>query len=648
MQSPINPSWRSLGCPILLTLAAALLSGCASTATQTASPTQTTTSTSTGTDSTPSNVSGRVHAGQQIISGSNIYVFAAGNSGYSGPSVSLIDPAHAGVGTDTYGAYVTADSNGNFLLTGTYHCSPGQQVYVLARGGALPSGTYNSAISLIAALGACPSSGTFATVLPSLVINEVTTVAAVYALSGFMTDATHLSSSGTSLAQQDLANAFLTLYNLVDVTKGDVPALSVVSNAAPPQATLHTLANILAACVTSAGLSSSACTTLFSSAKDLSGNLPTDTATAALNITHNPGANVSALYNLSTGTKIFSPTLTAAPNDWTIAITFYGDGLAGPYYPAFDASGNLWVPDYANNTVTEFDPRGIPLSGFTGFSGNNLDQPFYVAIDSGQNAWVANYAYGNPANVSRFLPNGYANGSFSCGTNCTAVAVDTYQNIWVAANSGITTLHNSGLALSQFATTAFAPGLALDSTGRGWSLGLTRNLYRLTLSTAVAQYPEAVTSTLSGDLNLFAVDSSDNIWFTSGKNNALGRVDSSGNLVSPATGYTGGGLSYPAQLAIDGSNRVWVANRDGNSISAFSNSGSPISPTTGYKPSGQVAPESTIDPSVVGVHSPHGLAIDGAGNVWVTNFTANSVTEFVGLATPVVTPISPTTHGRRP
>jgi hypothetical protein len=61
-----------------------------------------------------------------------------------------------------------------------------------------------------------------------------------------------------------------------------------------------------------------------------------------------------------------------------------------------------------------------------------------------------------------------------------------------------------------------------------------------------------------------------------------------------------------------------------------------------------VAPDPDIDPTIIGVHTPHGLAIDGAGNVWVTNFTANSVTEFVGLATPVVTPISPATHGQRP
>jgi len=34
-----------------------------------------------------------------------------------------------------------------------------------------------------------------------------------------------------------------------------------------------------------------------------------------------------------------------------------------------------------------------------------------------------------------------------------------------------------------------------------------------------------------------------------------------------------------------------------------------------------------------------GLAIDAAGNVWTTSFATNTLTEFVGLAAPVKTPL---------
>ena len=36
---------------------------------------------------------------------------------------------------------------------------------------------------------------------------------------------------------------------------------------------------------------------------------------------------------------------------------------------------------------------------------------------------------------------------------------------------------------------------------------------------------------------------------------------------------------------------------------------------------------------------PFGIAVDASGNVWVANFAANAVTQFVGLASPVKTPL---------
>jgi hypothetical protein len=38
--------------------------------------------------------------------------------------------------------------------------------------------------------------------------------------------------------------------------------------------------------------------------------------------------------------------------------------------------------------------------------------------------------------------------------------------------------------------------------------------------------------------------------------------------------------------------------------------------------------------------SPAAIAIDGSGNVWVTNTGDSSLTEFVGAAAPVVTPLA--------
>ena len=620
----------------LLPVGSALLAGCG------AMPSQIN-STAIGQE-----IHGRVHGGNQPITNTHIYLFAAGTSADGGPSTSLLNPTYPGVSSDATGAYIPTDSNGNFHIGGAYTCTPGQQIYVLASGGnpGLAPGITNPALKLMSALGQCPSSGTLANTVPTIDITEVSTVAAVYALAGYMTDATHVSSSGSSLSATGIANAFFNVYLLVDPSTGTARSVTPTANGVPPQATINTLANLLTSCVNSTG-NSSTCATLFSNAKGLDGSIPADTITAALNIAHNPSANVPALFTLANANPPFQPSLAAAPNDWTLAITFYSDTMAGPYYPAFDAAGDLWVPSYASNTVTEFNSYGAPISGSSGFSGNELNQPYSIAIDSAQTVWVANYAYSGTAKLSHFSDSGSSLNNTPCGTHCSAVALDTGQNLWIAGSTGVTATHYSTLPLGQFAVTNFASGLAIDSTGRGWIVGLNHNLYRLTLPSTVATFAQTATTTIPNDLNQIAIDSADNIWFTSGKGNAIGRADSTGKAISPAGGYKGGGLNYPAQLAIDGSNRVFVANRDGNSISAFNNDGTPISPSTGYKPSSQTP----IDPSVIGhtgLQSPHGLAIDPSGNVWVTNFTANSVTVFLGLATPVVTPISPTTHGHRP
>ena len=87
---------------------------------------------------------------------------------------------------------------------------------------------------------------------------------------------------------------------------------------------------------------------LFSNAKN--GNTqPSETATAAINIAHNPGTNVGTLYGLLPTDLPFQPTLLSAPNDFTIAVTYTGGGLDGtgfaPEGVAINASGNVWVPN---------------------------------------------------------------------------------------------------------------------------------------------------------------------------------------------------------------------------------------------------------------------------------------------------------------
>ena len=622
-------------------LAATLLSGCGSFQEQLLSSSGSgsgSTTTTTAPSTYPgSAIVGNVHGGQQPVVGAHIYLFAANPAGYGSPSISMLNSTQPGVASDAIGYYVLTDQNGSFSISGDYTCTTGQQVYLLALGGnpGLPPGEDNPALGLMTAFGACPEGQTnFASTVPYVNVNEVTTVAAVYALSGFMTDSTHVGYSSTPAAQQGIANAFVTVNNLVDPATGIARIQNISGNADVPQAEINSLANLLVGCVNSDG--TTGCTQLFSNAPAPDGAPPTDTVSAASNIAHNPAANVANLFAASLAAAPFQPTLTAAPNDWTIAITYYADNMVGPYFPAIDSLGNLWVPGYVSNTLTEFDPSGKILSGSTGFTGGGLNLPYSIAIDPLDNAWVVNFGPLNASTVSKFSTTGVSllSSPYACDTQCFFSAFDATQDLWISGSSQTTVLRPDGSVLKKFPTSAYDSGIAINSAGVGWTIGQLHTLSRMGLPATVSSTAEFTTAASGTDLTSVAIDSSDNVWYASATNNAIGVSDKNGVLVSPANGYTGGGLKGPAQIAIDGSNRVWIANRDGNSLSAFTNTGAPISPNTGYQ-----AP---------GLSNPRGLAIDAAGNVWLTNFTYNSITEFVGIATPSVTPISSTTHGQRP
>ncbi len=631
----MTPIRAALGLPLASASLALLLSGCASSATSATAP-ATTGSAASPVASTPSSsgtLRGHAEAGPSQIAGSHIYLFAANTALYGAPSISLINPAGPGVSTDQFGSFVMSDAQGNFGLTGLYQCTPGQLVYVLARGGSPGGEADNPALTLLSTFGVCPAAGNFAEQISFVDINQVSTVVSAYALAGFMADGFHVSSGPSTNALAGITNAFKTVGTLVDIGSGTVNAYTDGGNAAVPAATFDTLANILVPCSNAA----TACPALFALTADAAGNQPTTTVQALLNIIRNPAANVAALFAVA-GSQPFRPALAAAPNDWTIGITYFSETMAGPYFPAFDGDGNLWVPGFANNTLTEFSPFGAVLSGADGFTGGGLAQPFAVAVDGSGHPWVSSYGTISPGApvVSEFDTDGrpITSNGFSCGKNCAFLAFDLAGSLWVSGAPQVSVLRNAGTMLTAFNANSFSSGISVDSQGRGWAIGSGRNLSRLTVPGTITQFAEGVTSAAGSETNALAIDAQDNLWFTSPKNNALAKFSNDGTAVSPTSGFTGGGLSGPVGVAVDGSGRVWVANRDGNSVSAFDPTGKPISPAAGFQ--------------AAGISNPRGIAVDPSGNVWVTDFTGNAVTELLGAGAPTASPMTSTNHGKKP
>lgn len=657
---------------------------------------------SPGTASAGARISGSVHGGRQPIAGAHIFLFAAGTSAPAGPgvaastanqSVSLLTSSSASgyattldssgdaASNPTFGDYyVTTDAAGRFNVGGEYACTPGSQVYLYSLGGDTGSGSANSAAGLLAVLGQCPASGTMASVTPNVAVSEVSTVAAAYALAGYATDATHISSSGSTAALTGIANAFANASMLYDVsgnTNNGAANTSIPGNATSVVASgsVNSLANSLAACVNSSGPSSPQCADdLFDVVRSegASGTVATETATEAIYIAHHPGAAVSTVFNNAVAIgQPWQPALTAAPNDWTMGVSLFDAGISAPFGVAIDAQGNSFI---YGRKIVGFSPQGLDLTPGGFAPAGSFSNGVQAAVDNSGYVWAASWDLSKVfeywgANATAPTTPGTLIGTFNGGSLYEPLwpSIDANGNIWVGNGrfninvyygSSAPAGHNPGDVLFSGAVGGgmFAGRYSLQdfrgdvwfghdnglsqycSTNPGCTLGAALTASSLIPTGAYVFYPTAL-------------DAQGNLWATGLGTSTV--VKAWGfNAVTPnspgdvAGTYTGGGLDDPLGIAVDGSGNVWALNYDyanrvslglSTSVSEFTNAGVALSPSTGYTSTNNAY---LTDPNKPGITGGPGIAIDGSGNVWITNETANSVEILIGAATPVVTPLS--------
>lgn len=559
-------------------------------------------------------------AGSQPLIGASVQLYAAGTTGDGSTPTALLAPA------------LTSDSSGLFTIAAGYPCpSSASELYVIARGGKAgpAAATANSAIAFVTALGACGK------VPASATVNEVTTAATVYALSQFLAAGGNLGATSTNTA--GLQNAFDMTAALANLGTGVSPGAAFAANGSSPAATINTLANILDACAVS--LTPSPCSALFAAATPLGGSAPANTLDAALDIVRNPAANVSALFALASGTPVFTPALSVAPSDFTLYIDYSGGGMNQPSGLGIDSNGNVWVASYGN-TAMVFSPLGKPLFP-TGITGFGLSASYGLAVDANNNAWIPNEpSIGLPGNsVSVLNASGQsiagAGGFTSGGLDYPiAVAIDTDGSAWVVdyGNSHLTHLSSSGQALSGTSgfsspQIAFPVAAAVDSSHNVWVANQSNGTVTR-VSSDGSQFTSFACCNAPSNL---AIDRLGNVWASNFYGDSISEVSAAGIVVS--SGYTGGGLDHPQSIAIDGAGNLWVANYRASAISEFAGaSTAPTAPGTALSPAGGFGGHAALRQS-------YAIAIDASGNVWVSNFGSNTITQFVGMASPVRTPL---------
>jgi hypothetical protein len=583
-------------------------------------------------------------------------------------------------------AAVTRPS-GRFVIRFRPPAAPGTVLYLAARRGP---------VALATVLGSIPSGQVTDAPLPrKVVINERTTVATGFAMAQFL--------KGRTLAGNavGLRNAAAMVRNLVDVTSGRIAdVLGSPPNGARTStlAAFNSLANLLANCVARRPL----CFAILHAARDERGRLPAETLHAMANIARNPWRHVGRIYRIaSIRPPTYAPALARAPDAWTIALKFMGDGrLNGPGNFAIDAEGNGWVTvNYqpgsrdsdvcAGKTVYRFTPTGQLYPG-SPYAGGGLDGAgFGIGIDPVGRIWIGNFGFEAPActgteeaathdSVSVFDADGRPlspETGFSAGGISwpQGTVSDRAGNIWVAncGNDSVTLIPDGDPARARNIA-GDRLGLkkpfdvAIDGRGRAWVTGNGND--------KVAVIGHRRIRTIQGTFDQpmgIAADRNGNMWVANsaridvpcpdgarvtdpGPTGSITLIGADGQIARGAP-FTGGGLSIPWGIAVDGNDQVWVANfgslldEGGSSLVRLSQfCGTDVARCPpGWRTGQPISPATGYTSD--GLTRVTGLAVDPSGNVWLVNNWklvpppnnpgGDAILIFIGLAGPVRTPL---------
>ncbi len=244
----------------------------------------------------------------------------------------------------------------------------------------------------------------------------------------------------------------------------------------------------------------------------------------------------------STG-RALSPNRTLAhPGGYTIG------GISWPQGTVSDRTGNIWIANCGNNSVTRY-AGGNPRS-FTQLSNLGITKPFDIAFNGRGQAYVT----GNGSSGVAILQ---PNGTPAPGSPITSggidkplgIAADTHGNMWVS-NSRLLDVPCPGMTV-------------VPPTQRG----------SITLITSTGHVARPAPFT-GGGLVLpwgVAVDGHNNVWVANFGHQRLSEFcgvdatacppgDRTGSPISPSSGYAFDGLTRNTGVQIDPSGNAWVAN----------------------------------------------------------------------------------------
>ena len=311
------------------------------------------------------------------------------------------------------------------------------------------------------------------------------------------------------------------------------------------------------------------------------------TSSTSLIITVSPHAPVIS-YSPSTNAYALNQTIASlTPNNTGGAVTGYsysssgtsltGATLSGPSLMAIDASGNIYVCNYNNGTISEYNSSGTYLGKFaSSFSFNN---PCGIVFDSSGNAYVMDTGDGK---IYKFNSSGTSLGTIvSSLGHPLGIAIDASNNIYIATyNTGtnvssVTKYNSTGSLLLTLPTTGMnqADGVAVDASGNIYVLNRATNFSTPNSLGNVTEY--STTGTYIGvfssgynDPLAISIDASGNVFVADSHNNQVRIYSSGGVLLNTITG-----LTDVEGFVADANGNLFISDYTNNTVKKYAASG---------------------------------------------------------------------------
>ncbi len=590
----------------------------------------------------PLTLQGQVFAGRNYMAGATVKVYAtqpngvAANGSYTGTAKLLTT-----VTANTTGGWTASDLN----------CSSPDQLYVTAEAGVPYASTQTASTSLtnnpnslmMTAVGDCSTlkSTPGTNNITSIVTNEASTVAGVWALRNFISltgTTVNITSSPSNYAGTNgvgapgnfagLAHAFLNVNNLspykvgnfVQYTNGSADGSG---GGLVPVQELNSLAYAQYLCTiggTKPG-DFGYCNTLYQLATPPGGAAPTNSLQAMLNIARYPKNNAAA---------ILAFTLTPIPFTNQQGSQQINAGVYVPYLTSFGTGGG---------SATDWSVAIYYLAGYGATStGQGSTYPQFVTLDANDDVYFSNpnASSSTAGNVIALTSNGQS--LWTSGTDKSkltvprAIASDASGHIWIANGSTAVASAfvqemdaSTGAVLQRYPSTSGSLfGVAVDSLGNVWYSSNTtigQNLHELVRngsSYTEGTFPVSLSSPTA--LLQIRPDSNNNVWVAGNSSTSALAVYLPNTGTAAAPSYTAGlKFATAAGTALYGI----APDANGNAYIASNGSASGIFKTT-VTGSGASAVLNASNAGPNPAANSRFLDIDGAGSIWYLDNTTGT------------------------